>query len=151
MRLTPQQQLDAFLAKYSPEIEAKARAALAKLRKRLPGAVRMVYDNYNALVVGFGPTEQASEAVFSIVLYPRYLSLFFLRGVGLPDPTRRLRGGGKQVRRIRLEDAATLDEPAVQGLIAAALDRAGIPMTAGRGKLVIKSISEAQRPRRPRK
>jgi hypothetical protein len=40
--------------------------ALAKMRARLPGAVELVYDNYNALAIGFGPTERTSEAVFSI-------------------------------------------------------------------------------------
>jgi hypothetical protein len=52
---TAQQQLDGFVKKYSPEIEKLGRAALAQMRKRLPGAVVMVYDNYNALAVGFGP------------------------------------------------------------------------------------------------
>ena len=46
-------QLDDFLAKYTPEIRRVARAALAKMRKRLPGAVHLVYDNYNALVITF--------------------------------------------------------------------------------------------------
>lgn len=147
---SPQKQLDGFLARYSPEIASLGKAVLGKLRKRLPGAVRMVYDNYNALVVGFGPTERASVAVLSVVLYPRYVSLCFLRGVGLPDPTQRLRGEGKQVRHVRLPDASTLDEPDLQNLITAALERAGTTMATGRGKLIIKSISAAQRPRRAR-
>src|SRR5438445_5726672 len=45
-----------------------------------------------------------SEAVFSVVLAPRWVSLCFLQGAKLPDPERLLRGGGKQVRNIRLED-----------------------------------------------
>src|ERR1039458_9537409 len=65
---------------------------------RLPGAVQLVYDNYNALVIGFGPSERASEASFSIVLYPRWVTLFFLQGAGLPDPRRLLKGSGKVVR-----------------------------------------------------
>jgi len=50
------------------------------MRARLPGAVELVYDNHNALAIGFGPTERASDAVFSIALFPRWVSLFFLRG-----------------------------------------------------------------------
>jgi hypothetical protein len=42
-----EQQLDSFLAKYDPEIAAFARRALAKMRKLVPGAVEIVYDNYN--------------------------------------------------------------------------------------------------------
>ena len=69
--------LEGFIARYSPEVASLARAALDKMGKRLPSAVQLVYDNYNALAIGFGPTERASDAVFSIVLWPRWVSLFF--------------------------------------------------------------------------
>lgn len=57
-----EQQLDSFLAKYDPEVAAFARRALAKMRKLVPGAVEMVYDNYDWLVVGFSPTERPSKS-----------------------------------------------------------------------------------------
>ncbi len=143
-------QLTSFMAKYTPEIRAEADAVLAWMRARLPGAVQMVYDNYNALVVGFGPTERPSEVVFSIALYPRWVTLFFLHGARLPDPHRLLKGSGKQVRNIRLDEPDTLDRPAVRELIAAALDRSPLPIDASApGPLIIKSISAKQRPRRP--
>src|SRR4051794_36934839 len=103
---SPDQQLDFFIDKYTPEIAALARAALAKMRERLEGAIEMVYDNTYALVVGFSPTERPSDAVFSIVLYPRYLHLYFLHGAALPDPEGRLEGSGKVGRHIVFEDAA---------------------------------------------
>jgi len=40
----------------------------------------MVYDNYNALVIGFGPNDRPSLAIFSIVLFPRWVTLCFLQG-----------------------------------------------------------------------
>ena len=71
--------------------------------------MQLVYDNYNALAIGFGPSERASEAIFSIVLYPRWVTLFFLQGAGLADPKRLLKGSGKVVRHIVLASAADLD------------------------------------------
>ena len=56
--MRPKQQVDSFLAKYTPEIEKLARAALTKMRKRLANAIEFVYGNYNALVFGFGPNER---------------------------------------------------------------------------------------------
>src|ERR1051326_7989255 len=108
--MTAEQQLDKFLAKFTPEVAATARRALIKMRKRLPGAVEIVYDNYNALAIGFGPSERASEAIFSIALCPRYVSLFFLQGAKLSDPHRRLQGSGNVVRYIKLNDLDVLDE-----------------------------------------
>ncbi len=147
---SPEIQLDAFLDKYTPAVATLARACLAKMRARLPGAVQLVYDNYNALAIGFGPSERASEAIFSIALYPRWVTLFFLQGAGLPDPRRLLKGRGKVVRHIVLASAADLDLPAIQDLMAQALQRAeaGIDPAAP-GRLVIRSISAKQRPRRP--
>ena len=150
-KMAPSQgQLDAFLDKYAPAIAKLARECLRKMRARLPGAVQLVYDNYNALAIGFGPSEHASEVIFSIALYPRWVTLFFLQGAGLPDPQRLLKGNGKVVRHIVLASAADLDQPAIRDLMAGALRRAeaGIDPTAP-GRLVIRSISAKQRPRRP--
>lgn len=139
-----------FIARYTPEVAEVARGALARMRARLPGATELVYDNYNALAIGFGPGERASEAVFSVALFPRWVSLFFLHGAGLPDPEKRLKGKGNQARHVVLGSAADLDDPAVQALIAAALAAAPRPIDPARpGRIVIKSISAKQRPRRP--
>ena len=147
---SPEKQLAGFLAKYTPEIRASARAALAKMRARLPGAIELVYDNYNALAIGFGPSERASEAIFSIALYPRWVSLFFLKGAKLRDPEKLLKGSGSTVRYIVLEGADTLDEPGVRALMAQAMKTAPKSIDPkGRRRLVIRSISTKQRPRRP--
>jgi hypothetical protein len=73
----------------------------------------------------------------------------------LPDPTKRPPGKGNMVRNIRLYNAGepddhVLDEPEVRDLINVALNRAKVPMPdKGRRKLIIKSVSAKQRPRRP--
>src|SRR5580704_13987863 len=94
---TPKEQLDAFIDRFTPEVAKVARRALAKMRKLTPGALELVYDHYNALAIGFSATERAGDGVFSIALYPPHVSLFFLQGAKLPDPTRRLRGSGTVV------------------------------------------------------
>jgi hypothetical protein len=148
--LSPEAQLAAFLARYSPQVATTARSALRKLRRLVPGAVEIVYDNYNALAIGFGPSERASEAILSIALYPRWVSLFFLSGARLRDPGKRLRGSGSRVRHVVLESPAVLDDPAIRKLIAAALEAApAAPDPRRRRRLVIKSVSVKQRPRRP--
>lgn len=125
--------------------------------------MQLVYDNYNALAIGFSPSDRASEAIFSIALFPRNVNLFFLQGAGLPDPGKRLQGSGKVVRYVKLTTADVLDEPEICELMNVALNRAsvsGFVLTNSklirvpldprkRGKLIIKSISAKQRPRRP--
>lgn len=147
---SPKEQLDSFFAKYDPAIAAFGRRVLVELRKRLPGAVELVYDNYNGLVVGFGPNERPSLAIFSIVLFPRWVTLCFLQGAKLPDPQRRLAGQGNVVRHMRLENLAVLYDPEVERLINLAHHRAKVPLDPkNRRQLIIKSISAKQRPRKP--
>lgn len=80
----------------------------------MPGAVELVYDNYNALATGFAATERASDAVVSLALYPRRVSLFFLQGARLTDPQKVLHGGGKIVRHVVLKSADDLDAHAIR-------------------------------------
>jgi hypothetical protein len=146
----PEIQLGEFIAKFTPEIAELAWEAFEKLRKRLAGSVIFVYDNFYALVMGFGPTARPSEAFLSLVIYPNHASICFLQGVKLPDPHKLLRGNGKQVRHIRLETAKTLDKPAIKKLISDAVAYAGKPLSANDPeRMIIKCISKNQRPRRP--
>lgn len=147
---SPEAQRDLFISRYTPEIEAQAHEILGRMRALLPGALELVYDNYNAVAIGFGPTEKAGDAIFSIALFPRWVSLFFLRGVGLPDPEGLLRGSGGQVRHIVLKQAEMLEDPRIRALMEEALLRAPTPLDPDEPhRVVIKSISAKQRPRRP--
>jgi hypothetical protein len=148
--LSPERRLAAFLAKYTPEIAAQAEAVLAKMRARLPGAVEMVYDNYNALVIGFGAEDRPRQAVFSIAVYPDHVSLVFIWGADLFDPGKLLRGGGNQVRHIRLAGPETLDAAPVRALMAEAIARSATPFDDRQtNRMVIRAVAPKQRPRRP--
>ena len=145
---SPSKQLAGFLDRFSPAIVKVAKAARAKFRTRLPGAVEMVYDNFNALVIGYSPTDRPSDAIVSLGLYPRWVNLYFLQGAHLADPQRLLTGSGNQVRFIRLDPgAAILDTPAVRALVSEAIAFGETPFT-GKGCLVIRAIARKRRPRR---
>src|SRR3954452_23732128 len=116
--MDPEAQLSSFIDKFTPEVAALTRALLAKTKARVPGATIMVYDNYNALAIGFGPSEKASQAVLSLAVMPRWVTLCFLYGVGLPDSHGLLNGSGNQVRNLRLHTPEAFDNPEVQDLIA---------------------------------
>ena len=144
-----QAQLDGFLDKYAPDTAAQARSALARMKVRLPGAAILVYDNYNALVIGFGACDKPSKAVLSLAVFPRHVTLCFLHGKGLPDPHGLLQGEGSQVRSLRLAGADMLDDPRIEALVAEAVERSQPPFDpAAEQRLIIRSVSAKQRPRR---
>ena len=143
-------QLERFLSKYTPQMQVLARDLLARMRLRIPGAVMLVYDNYNGLVIGFGSTERPSRAVLSLAVMPRWVTLCFLHGAALADPHGLLKGGGNQVRSIRLGDASMLQDPRLEELVAQAIHASDPPFdAAAEQRMVIRSVSAKQRPRRP--
>jgi hypothetical protein len=146
-----QAQLDSFIDKFTPEVAALSRALLARMKARIPGAQILVYDNYNALVFGFGPSDRPSEAVLSLAIMPRWVTLCFLKGAKLRDPKKLLGGAGNIVRNIHLTSPRHLDDPDLRELIDQSIAEARPKFSgkAGNQKTVIKSVSAKQRPRRP--
>jgi hypothetical protein len=144
-----QKRLDEFISKFDEKNQALIRATRKALRRRLPAANELVYDNYNFFVIGYCSTTRPSDCVVSIAAGANGVSLSFYRGATLPDPQKVLLGNGAQNRFHRLESAATLALAEVEALIAAAVSQARTPLPErGRGKLIIRSISRKQRPRR---
>jgi hypothetical protein len=128
-----------------------AKAVLAKMRTRVPGAVEVVYDNYNALAIAYGSSERRGDWIVSLAVYARGVSLYFIYGVALPDPHGLLQGSGNQGRFVRLESAAMLDRREIGDLLKAAVAEADTPLpTRGKGYTVIKAVSPNQRRRRTR-
>ena len=148
-RRSAQAQLAGFIAKFDAKTRSLIRAVRAALRRRLPAAHELVYDNYNFFVIGYSPTERPSDAILSLVAGASGVSLCLIHGARLPDPEQLLSGSGRQTRFLRLESAAVLARPKVDALIAGAIaqSKATLPST-GRGRLIIRSVSATQRPRR---
>ena len=144
-----EKQLKRFVDKFDRGHQMLIRAVRKALRKRFPTAYELVYDNYNFFVIGYGPTERPSDAIVSVAAAANGVGLCFIQGAKLKDPKRILKGSGNQTRFLRLESADVLAEPAVEALLTAAVLQAKAPFPdKGRGKLIIRSISKKQRPRR---
>ncbi len=144
----PEQQLSSFIEKFEAKHQALIRSVRKALRRRLPAANELVYDNYNFFVIGYSPTERPSDTYFSIAAAANGVGLAFYHGATLPDPHNVLLGSGSQNRFLRLETADVLARPEVAALMDAAIAQ-GKPLREGaRAKLIIRSISGKQRPRR---
>ena len=146
---SPAKQVESFIRKFDPAVAKLARSARSAMRKRFPTAIELVYDNYNALAMGFASTERTSDVIVSVAVYASGVSLYFMYGRSLPDPRKLLQGSGSQGAFIRFTDASVLDNPGVAALLKAAEKRTKPPLpSSGRGYTIVKSISAKQRPRR---
>ena len=147
--ISPSKQVAGFIAKFDPAIAKLVRSARTLLRKRYPTAIELVYDNYNALAIGYSSSERTSDVLFSLAVYARGVNLYFMYGRSLPDPQGLLQGSGSQGAFVRLADLRVFDQPGVKALMRAAVTQADPPLPShGRGRTIVKSISAKQRPRR---
>jgi hypothetical protein len=147
--VTAEQQLASFIKKFDSKNAALIRSVRRALRKRMPSANELAYDNYNFFVIGYCSTERPSDCIVSIAAAANGVGLSFYYGSRLPDPRRLLLGSGSQNRFIRLASAARLADRGIDELIDAAIAQAENPLNrSGRGKLIIRSVSKKQRPRR---
>jgi hypothetical protein len=108
----------------------------------------LVYEYRDWFVISYSPSERGYEGVLAIRASADAVKLCFNRGKELEDPSKLLQGSGKQARSIDVESASTLAWPAVACLINEAIARNDVPFArAGRGSVVIRSASAAQRRR----
>ena len=147
-KATPEAQLRSLIEKFDPKNQRLIRSVRSALRKRLPTANELVYDYGFSLVIGYSPTEAGIESIVSTSARTDGVSLYLQHGPQLPDPKKLLMGSAKQVRYVPLEAASRLKHPDVEALIAAAIDKATVPLPPkGSGRVVIKTSAAKKRPR----
>ena len=145
----PEDQIMAFIEKFESKTAKLIRQCRRELRKLLPSANELVYDNYNFFVIGYCASEKPSSCIVSLAAAANGIGLSFYNGASLEDPEQLLHGEGKQNRFVRLPKAEVLHAPGVAALIQQAIAQSKVPLAGhGKGDTVIRSVSLKQRPRR---
>ena len=138
-----------FLEPYPPESREIALALRDWVWDLYPKCNELIYDNYNFLAFGWGPTERMSDIFCSIAVGTHGVIFGFMWGVKLDDPMGLLRGGGNQFRSLRVPDIKEFPKTDVKKLLKQAFDISverlkGKPQTSN-GSTITKSISEKKR------
>lgn len=106
----------------------------------------LIYDNYNAVAVGWSPTLTLGDIFCSIAVYNnKNVHFGFYWGSRLTDPHGLLLGNGKQYRYIRIAEREDLPADYIKELLNEAhissIATAKNMETAPKGTTVVKSIS----------
>lgn len=117
-------------------MQRTAKAVRKKMRALFPKAVELVYDYSRSLVIAYGPTDRAWNALCAIAVYPESVKLYFNRGAEMDDPDGILQGRARIVREVPLDDAKDLDRPAIRRLVRQAIKMSDVPFI--RSAVVIK-------------
>jgi len=143
-QLSPNAQFSVFLSRFPPEIVARVKRCLPKLRRAFPGSYQLVYDYSSSLVVAFSMSDRGYEAIVAMAVFPRRVQLYFDKSI--PDPKGLLEGSGTKVRSVKVESASDLDHGDIQALIKAAIKHSGVTFPRTRStRMIIKSESRKRR------
>ena len=114
-----------------------------------PESNELIYDNYNALAVGFSPTDKAGDVFCSFAVYSKYLNLGFNRGSELHDPQQLLSGDGSLYRYITLKNIDDLPQAYIISMMYDAylnsVQRLKKQTKEIKGLTIVKSISTTKR------
>jgi len=93
-----------FLEPFPKEVQENALWLRDFVWKLYPNTNELIYDNYNALAIGWSPTDSAGDAFCSIAVYSKYVNFGFNRGSEINDNEKKLKGKGNLYRYIRVQD-----------------------------------------------
>jgi hypothetical protein len=114
-----------------------------------PGCNELIYDNYNALAMGFATSERAGDVFCSIAVYAKYVNFGFNRGTEIADPEKLLKGSGSLYRYLRVVDVNDFPTTYIKQLLEAAhlnsLTRLKEGKQIHKGQTLTKSISPKKR------
>ena len=116
-----------------------------------PDSNELIYDNYNALAVGWSPTDRVGHTFCSIALgrTSKNIHFGFYWGNELPDPEKKLLGQGNQYRYILVKNRSEFPKAYIKNLLkdayANSMAKVKDKKQIMQGKTITKSVSAKKR------
>ena len=140
-----------FLEPFGASIMELVMTLRENVWNRYPLANELIYDNYNALAVGWSPTTKVEHTFCSIAVgrVSKNVHFGFYWGSQLSDPEKILLGKGKQYRYILVTDMSKFPQEYIDRLIEQAyilsLNKVKDPTEIITRQTIVKSVSEKKR------
>jgi hypothetical protein len=116
-----------------------------------PQTNELIYDNYNALAIGWSPTDRVGHIFCSIAVgrTSNNVHFGFYWGAQIADPEKKLIGQGRQYRYILVKEKSGFPKTYIKKLMKEAyqlsLSKVKDPSQLMQGATITKSISQAKR------
>jgi Domain of unknown function (DU1801) len=143
MPFRPPRALLGFLKPYDRAIRDLALDVRAFVLADMTPCYEYIYDAYNAVALGYGPTDRYQDGVCHIAVYATHVNLGFNQGATLDDPKGLLQGTGKAVRHITITAASDLERPELRACLRCACTQARFRGLPGARKNVVISVVKA--------
>lgn len=109
-----------LLVNNTPEAQDLALKLRSLIFKLLPKAQEKIYTGWGVADIYRG--EPRGRGFMAIGPQKKYVNLYFMDGVDLPDPAGLLEGTGKRLRHVKIKSGKDLENKALKDLIKSAAD-----------------------------
>jgi len=140
-----------FLKPFDDEIKDLALWLRDFIWDNYPQTNELIYDNYNALAIGWSPTDRVGHTFCSIAVWRagKNVHFGFYWGREISDPEKKLLGKGNQYRYILVKSKNDFPKTYIRKLAneayANSLAKVKDTKQIMNGKTILKSISQAKR------
>lgn len=140
-----------FLKPFPKDVTERVIALREFIWDLYPTANELIYDNYNAVAVGWSPTDRVGHTFCSLAVgrTSHNVHFGFYWGAELSDPRKTLIGEGNQYRYLLVPDLKAFPKAYVTQLVkeayANSMKKVKDPKQIKEGLTVVKSISEKKR------
>jgi Domain of unknown function (DU1801) len=143
----PPGELLEFLHSYPPPVQSLALAVRRLIHDELAPCHELIFAMRSKVVLAFGATERIlADGVCNVSVFPKHVTLGFVRGVDLDDRAGLLKGVGKGMRHVRLYTLADLQRPAIRAYLRQARRNAGIRRRRGEAAEVVTRVKKTRPP-----
>lgn len=139
MARKPLPELSEFLQPFSKEVQKIALQLREFVLNIFPDSNELIYDNYNALAIGYSLSEKQKDMFCHIAVYSKYVNIGFDKGIFLNDPEKMLKGTGSRIRHIKVPDYNSFNAVYVKKILAQAHQIAVDSLESG--EQLIKAVS----------
>lgn len=141
-----------YLSVFQTEVVKKVLWLRNWVWEQYPQCNELIYDNYNAVAIGWSPTEKLGQVFCSIAIYRagnNNIHFGFYWGAELPDHRKMLLGNGNQYRYIQVKELADFPVDYMRQLVMDAYiistNKIKNPKDVVEGKTIAKSVSSNKR------
>jgi len=110
-----------------------------------PGCNELIYDNYNAVALGWSTSDRLGDTFCSIAAFSDFAHFGFFWGSRIADPDKKLLGKGNQYRYIKVEELKDFPRAYIKKLLKEAYANSMANLKTGKqilkGVTIVKSVS----------
>ncbi|SEJ83062.1 hypothetical protein SAMN05192553_1235 [Cyclobacterium xiamenense] len=106
-----------FIEPYDEQIQSLVLELRNFVTDLVPQANELIYDNYNAVSMGYSKSEKLKDAFCHIAVYSGHVNFGFNRGAELTKKEVKLNGNGKLIRHIAVKDIKSFPKQEITRMI----------------------------------